>query len=106
MTLHTTARSFTSFLRATPAESLADGEVGMRKGRSTAAAGAEAMNDSSTKAPVHLYKPVPGRQGQRETGKLKPARAFLTVSCRMSDELLFAMLFVVAIAALLPSVWW
>jgi hypothetical protein len=29
-----------------------------------------------------------------------------TVDCRMSDELLFAMLFVVAIAALLPSVWW
>ena len=64
------------------------------------------MNDSSTNAPLHSYEPALGRQGQRENGKLKAARAFLTVSCRMSDELLFAMLFVVAIAALLPSVWW
>jgi hypothetical protein len=30
----------------------------------------------------------------------------VTVDCRISDELLFAMLFVVTIAALLPSVWW
>ena len=42
-----------------------------------------------------------------DSGKAKESRAILSVQHRVKDELLFVMLFVVAVASSLPSVlWW
>ena len=74
----------------------------MQNGLSTGAAGAARPDDTAAGA----CGPVPMAATARspDSGEAKESRAILSVEHRVKDELLFVMLFVVAVASLLPSV--
>ena len=77
----------------------------MSKGLSTLAAGAAGLDDSAARA--RGRPSVPAATRSRDSGEAKERRAVLSTDRRVKDELLFAMLFVLAVASMLPSLlWW
>ena len=82
-----------------------NGEVCMRNGMGTSASGDAGLNRGAVDG-ASLADVLASARSD-DSGKTKGVRALLSMDHHMKDELLFAILFVAAILALLPSVsWW